>query len=1059
MSQTPQPSAASIVLREKQQRRLKHRRRAVAGLVVVFLLLIGFFVLPPIVKWQAVKRLSAELNREVAIERLRINFFKLSVTIDGLDIRDRDGGPFTSWKRLYVNFNSLSFFTGEWRFDKIALDGFSQRVAIAEDGTFNFADLIPARGEPDVASPEPGRPIRIEQLTVTGAAVAFSDRSREQPFETDLGPLTFRLENFLTAGDPKAPYQFSAATEAGESFSWRGTVSIDPIRSAGEFSLGKIALKKYAPYYAGFVNADLLDGSLDVIARYSIDLADATRELTLVDAQVKLSHLQVAARGSTEPLIDLPLISIDGLSANGLTASATIERIAVEGGRLVVVREKDGSINLLKLLPPAATDALAVDESAAGQPADAPPVDPAAVPDVKLAAFALSGVAIDFEDRTTPTPAKFGVGDLEVALKNFSLADPAMPVLVKVSANTLPGGVFKVEGTATREPLSADLQVAVDALPLAAAMPYIEPLANLRITGGTLSTDGFVRLNGTVAEFQGNLVVDRLATVDGVKREALVQFAKLEVRGIEAVSEPLNAKVVEIRLVDPLARLVVFADGSTNIGQIMPEGDPAEDATSSDESASASPAWALGKFTLSNGRVALADRSIRPEVHMSLDQVSGTVMGLSSASEEPADVHLQGKVNKAGTVSLAGQFALGALNRDPGAPIELALEVAGVDLSALSPYVAKYAGFELVRSGLNVDVDARIARRAIDSQNKIVLQQFTLGAPTNSPEATTLPVKLGVSLLKNREGNIVLEVPVQGDLDDPEFKIGGVVTKVIKNVLVKAATSPFSLLGAAFGGGDGADGEDLATQTFTPGTADLAEGELRKTETLRKALLDRPALNLDITGSFAPEVDRAALRELTLDKQVRFRRRDELRRENPNTPPPAEITVSPEAERRILGTFLAERYPGGTPTVREDGTLEPPPPRFVSLPQAEVAKPAPRGPFLRRSQRVFGSASAARPVRDTASPQASAKPVELAGSDAADDESADSAAPITVEAARQALTAGIPVNDEDLRQLATERAQRVRAALLEGGEITEDRLFLTPPAPEGQGATVFLQLR
>lgn len=1065
-----QPSAASIVAREKLLRGRRRRRWLKFTCVVAGLLLFVFFGLPPIVRAQAVKRLSTELHREVAIDKIRLNPFELSITIEGLAIKDRDGAPFTGWRRLYVNFDSFSLFTGEWRFQEIALDGFSQRVAIAKDGTFNFADLIPPPAPAAAKPAKPPRPIRIASLSVTSAALNFADISRAQPFATDVGPLTFTLKNFLTAGDPKAPYEFSAITEAGETFAWKGTVSIDPVRSAGEFSVGKIALKKYAPYYADRINADLLDGSLDVSAHYAIDLSEKTRQLTLTNAAIKLSQLQVAARGSTTPLIDLPSFMIEGLSADGLTSAATIRRIALNGGHLTVVRESDGSINLLNLLAATVAPSSVAPVPATTLPAvtagPAPAITPVALPDVKLAEFALTGLAIDIEDRTTSVPAKNSIGRLDVSVKNFSLAEPTAPVLLKLSAIAVPGGTVAVEGTVVREPLAADLAVKIAALPLAGVTPYIEPMLNIRIAGGAVSVDGKARLAGKVARFQGDVVVDKFVTIDGAKAEDFVSFTQLAIRGIDASSEPLTAKIGEISLVDPSARIAVNADKTTNLSTILRSNPPATapdvmvalptpvasaSPVAPSVHAAPAPVWSLGKFTLTNGTVTFSDRSVKPSVRLSLDHFSGTVSSLSSAElPERAKVDIHGKFNGTGEVALTGKLDIKAATLEPGALTELTVEVKGVDLSPISPYVGTYAGYELARSGLAVDVRARLSQRNLDTANLVTLKQFTLGAPTNSPEATKLPVRLGIALLKDIDGNIVIDLPVQGSLDDPSFRIGRVVLRVLVNLLVKAATSPFSLIGAAFGGG----GDELAYQDFYPGAVTPLETELKKLGTLRKALKGRPALNLDITGSYDPETDLPALRDQLLTKQVRFRLWQELRAKNPDTPPPAELGISQEDEARIIGTFVAERYPAGAPSVATDGSVEPPPPLFVPLPQTQ---PRPKSTVIHRNQRVFTSTPAIR--KPVAAPKPEPiKPVVLApaGTTAPTPEGA---APLTLADARRALGAAIPVSDDDLRQLAVDRAQRVRDTLLEGGEIDAGRIFLTPPAPEGKGTRVLLQLR
>src|SRR6185436_10526776 len=142
-------------------------------------------------------------------------------------------------------------------------------------------------------------------------------------------------------------------------------------------------------------------------------------------------------------------------------------------------------------------------------------------------------------------------------------------------------------------------------------------------------------------------------------------------------------------------------------------------------------------------------------------------------------------------------------------------------------------------------------------ENVVTLNQFTFGAATNSPDATKLPVRLGVALLKDSEGKMIIDIPVAGRLGDPEFRIGRVVWRVVGNLLTKAATSPFSLLGSMFGGG----GDELAFQEFAPGATELAPDGLAKLVTLTKALRARPGLNLEIAGSFDSAADGFALKQ------------------------------------------------------------------------------------------------------------------------------------------------------------------------------------------------------
>ena len=1007
-------------------------------------------------KAQAVKQLSAALHREVAIKSVSINPLVLSVTIEGLAIKDRDGGPFVGWKRLYVNFDSWSVFIGEWRFQEIALDGFSSRVELNKDGSFNFSDLIPPPSPvpASAASSKPGWPLRIKKLAVTSAALNFNDHSRAAPFATVVGPVSFTLDHFRTVGDPKAPYSFSAVTETGETFNWRGTVSIDPVRSTGDFSVGGLSLKKYAPYYADRMRADVLGGTLDVSAHYAIDFGDGAHVATIDNATVKLTGLQVAERGATTPVVELPSFVIEGLSADGLKPSAVIKRIVFDQPSLHVRRDKDGSINLLTMLTPAPsvvspTAAVAVPVAAAATPAA-----PAALPDVKLGEFAINGLTVALEDLTTRTPVKNTIEKIDLSVKNISLADGAAPIALKLSAILPPGGEIGIEGTVVREPLAADVTIKVATLPLSGITPYIEPFLNLRIASGTVSVDGKAHLAGSVASFQGDVNVARFTTVDGERAEDFVKFTSFSILGIDATSQPLTAKIGEINLVDPAARFAINADKSTNFSTVLRQAATAPAASpepsvsfpkqqakvaTAPATAAPGPVWSLGKFTITNGKFALTDKSVQPAVQTALDQFSGTVTGLSSADLQRADVDFHGKVDGVGSLAITGKLNARAATPAPDASTDITIDIKGIDLSPLSPYVGIYAGYELARGSLMVDVKTHLAQRKIDSANVVTLNQFTLGQATNNPLATKLPVRLGIALLKDVDGNIVIDLPVKGSLDDPNFKIGKVVLRVIVNLLVKAATSPFSLIGSMFGGG----GDELAYQDFAPGAVSPLDTEAKKTDTLRKALKSRPALNLDITGSYDAVSDTDALRQQQLDQQVRTRLWEQLRAKDPATPPPDQITVSSADESRLVGELFAVKFPAGA-VEKSDGAVmavSPPKATPVSVRQAyqrgeplvryNSAGPAPK-PFVPPSSIVSVS-------NDMKVQHVSVAPAP--------------------EDMRRLLASDIPVTDDDLRKLATSRAQHVRDELLAGGQVEASRLFLTPVPAQGKGAKVLLQLK
>jgi len=232
--------------------------------------------------------------------------------------------------------------------------------------------------------------------------------------------------------------------------------------------------------------------------------------------------------------------------------------------------------------------------------------------------------------------------------------------------------------------------------------------------------------------------------------------------------------------------------------------------------------------------------------------------------------------------------------------LDLRASVNDIDLSPMSPYSGRYAGYEIEKGKLALNLKYHVENGELKADNKVFLDQFTFGAAVDSPDATELPVRLAVSLLKDRNGEIHLDIPVSGNLDDPKFSVVGVVWKVIKNLLVKAATAPFALLSAVFGGG----GEQLSYLQFDPGSAAIPQAEEGKIGTLATILKDRPGLQLDIEGHVDVDRDREALRERAFRRKIAAAKAEDLANAGQPVPPLDNVRIDP-AE---YGKYLTQAY-------------------------------------------------------------------------------------------------------------------------------------------------------
>lgn len=1029
-------------------RRGPHWRNALIAVAALFLLfnLAAFFVAPSIVKHQLERRLGDALHRPVAIRALHLNPYVFSATIDGLAINDPDGRLLFGCEHLYVNFDSWSFLAGKWIFQEISVDAPTARLEVRKDGTLNISDLLASAAEkPAVPSAKP-RPLVIGQLAVTQARFAFADHSRAQDFATELGPLSFSLKDFSTAPAPGAPYEFTASTESGEALHWRGTLSADPLRSAGEFTLGQIALKKYTPYYAGLIRGDILAGTLDVAGHYELDFNVEPRVMKLTGGELHLHGLQLAPQGAVTPVLALSAVDLTGLDASLAPLKVSLAKFALTGGQVALQRAADGTFNLVTMLMP-------LPRGGTSAPVQAPA--PAGPLDLSVASLEVHGLALALDDATTPRPAHNTITSLDLSAQNLSLAPAAPPIPFKLALRFAPQGALNLGGTFALAPLHADLAVDLTDFPLAGASPYIEPFADLRIAQGTASAHGqFTFATGADAKpsvaFHGDAGVDRVITVDAAAGEDFASLVSLGFKQLDFTSAPLGLSIAQVSLSEPSLHFTVHRDGTTNLAAVLRSQPPASVAAqNSVENAAPAPApkITIGRVVLADGSLVLADRSIEPNARIAINQLAGSIAGLSSADYAHADVDLRAMVDNSAPVSIAGQ-----INPFGGdASTDLTVTCAAMDLVPAGTYVGKYAGYTLARGNLSLDLKVRLAQRRLDSQNVATLNQFTLGEKTNSPDATGLPVRLAIALLKDSSGKIVIDLPVQGSLDDPDFRVGRVVLRVIVNLLTKAATAPFALLGSMFGGGS----QQLDQIDFAPGGSALVPTEIKKLDVIVRALVARPGLNLDLTGAADPDGDAPVLQKRKLTQLIRTKIWKSHSSTDSRLPSLDQLEIPPEEFNQVLTTLYFTAFP-------PPRNLQNAPPPATPGPEHDYsrtpgAKSAPKA--------ASGNSAAPQPSLFTriidffrGGPKKSSEPAESQPTEAVSTpeppagENPPPAPRVMIQPAEmmERLAAQLPIGDDDLRQLAADRAQGVKDYLI-GQGVPAERVFLTE-ASAGPGA-------
>ncbi|HMK22674.1 MAG TPA: DUF748 domain-containing protein, partial [Terriglobales bacterium] len=491
---------------------------------------------------------------------------------------------------------------------------------------------------------------------------------------------------------------------------------------------------------------------------------------------------------------------------------------------------------------------------------------------VKIDQVNINNYGITLEDRLPSTPARLMIKPLNVKLTNVS-SKLDTTVALDLSAQVNETGKVAVKGDLIADPLTFNLDLDVDTIALPPLQPYLDKVAQLDLKSGSAGVKGHLTYGpkkGTTPQmrFNGTAGIADLLTQDKVLNKDFLRWNGLTFNGVTFEWEPTSVAITEIVATKPYVRFIIGPDRTTNIQHLFAKPDsearveepPPSMAGSATQSSSPPVPVRIGLIRFVDGSAHFADFSLKPIIDTGIYGLNGTIKGLSSKELTKADVSLDGKVDKYAPVAVKG--TINPLTSE--AFTDIGMSFKNVELTTVSPYATKFGGYPITKGKLSLDLRYKLAKHLLDAENNVVIEQLTLGDKVEGPDATSLPVKLAIALLKDRKGIIDIDLPVRGDLNDPDFKYGKVLLGVLINLVTKAVTSPFSLVGGLVGG----SGEELRVVEFPAGARTLTSAEENKLKTLGKALEERPGLRLEIAGAADPKADRTALAEQKLHRDL-----------------------------------------------------------------------------------------------------------------------------------------------------------------------------------------------
>lgn len=594
-------------------------------------------------------------------------------------------------------------------------------------------------------------------------------------------------------------------------------------------------------------------------------------------------------------LAQVPSVKIDSIDFNLQNQSVKIKSINTSDALIKAWLTKNGTLNYQELFATAQVSESHSEQKLITEDAPKKPWL------LTLDSFNINNYALQFKDYTQKKPVDLSLSDLDFSVAGFS-TEKGTRLPIELNARLNKTGKIEVTGSSVLEPFTSNLDINISHIEMRAFEPYINQSAKLDIIKGHINTQGKLLIahnkKGDLGlNYKGKIAVKNLHTRDQILHQDFLKWQNLALNGFEFDLQPIKLKIKSVDLDQPYARVTIKKDKTVNINDIIVTKSvdkPIKQKTTKKES---NAQFDIGSVNIKGGSSDFSDYSLILPFVVKLNALDGQIKKISSNQKSKTHVDLKGKVFDLSPVEIKGDF-------NPSLDeMDLGMHFKSLPLPFISPYMVEFAGYKVEKGKMSVDLLYQIKDRQLSSENNLFIDQLELGDKVENPEAVDLPLGLAIALLKDKEGRIMLNMPVSGSLDNPEFSVGPLIYDVFINLLSKVIASPFTAIGSFLG-----SDEDFSTVSFQAGSDDLSAEQAEKLDTLLSALAEKPELSLEIKAESYVKQDWPAMQEQALMDQLKQIRANELKQQG-KLELAEYIELSKDEYKRLLADLFIQSYP------------------------------------------------------------------------------------------------------------------------------------------------------
>ena len=792
----------------------------------------------------------------------------LNVSLDKLRVK-----PKSKYKdvlnlgSLYVEDATIKPMIRSAHVTKIGLDSLNIKAKRDENGEIDWLEYIKVEGSDELSESEDIKPdsnvtspiwnVLIDDVSLEKIALNFQDEAVNPAVQSKINEFNIYAQNITLAGEKPFAYQLNILLNDVAKCSSEGSVihSVLDVQTYSECSGFNIA--HYRPYIDQVANKELKVFDLklqNAVAGFKAKVAvkDIQKEIVINvdDANLSLTELELRKLSTNEKLVNFNSFSVDGVKVNTLEKSVEVQKASLHGLNIKTARLEDGTLNVQDLVVPKVKETVKKvtknsDSSTEKEYS------------VKLKHFALDAAQVAFNDKALTPNVKSKIDRIFLnaydidAKKNSWLK---YRLYMRVNSK----GIITSNGNLRHTPLKQKGTLELKNISLTEITPYLQEKAFVKVDDGRLSlkTTTEYSLSSKKPDLRiiGSLSINDVFVNDSRDESAIMSFNELGLKSFTFELAPNRLYIDELDVIAFYLNALIDEKKQMNLAELVKPSDEKVAALEvEDENTTQEVAFPVKilKMNVSLGSAHFSDMSLPVKFKTNIHNLNGVIYSISNVPGETTYVNVDGEVDKYGSTKLKGSVN----SANPKEYTDLEFNFKNLDLHTLSGYSASFAGHEIDSGKLFLDLGYDIKNSELLGSNNLMIKKIELGREVEDENITSLPLGFVIALLEDDEGIIEIDMPVEGNLDEPDFKYGALVMNTLGNLILKAVTSPFSFLGSMMG----IDGEALEYAEFEPGSSVILPPEREKLDQIAKMMTKRPKISLAFTPTYDELLDKRAL--------------------------------------------------------------------------------------------------------------------------------------------------------------------------------------------------------